>query len=193
MALFILRNLCPFLCAHDIACFCFLSPLCFFPLAVRLLALQRFLFQLPFFRVLHRMLFWRRIRPRLNDARIHKRHCQLQKIFALVQPLHGFRLHRQKIIEQKLSLLSVVQSVDKVHHRPASADAKLPLEQIEALAQRQLRPKNVQIFLKSMVHMIAVHPSCLSYLLCFPYLRSAMAHRVCKAPAAEDIVCSLYF
>lgn len=104
---------------------------------------------------------------RLDDAGIHKRHCGLQKVFALVQPLHRFRLHRQKIIEQKLSLLSVVQSVDKIHHSPASTDAKLPLDQIEARAQRQLCPKNVQIFLKSMVHMIAVHPSRLSFLLVF--------------------------
>ena len=70
---------------------------------------------------------------------------------------------------------------------------ELPLDQIEARAQRQLCPKNVQIFLKSMVHMIAVHPSRLSFLLCFPYLRPAKASSVCKAPAAEDIVCSLYF
>ena len=110
-----------------------------------------------------------------------------------MQPLHRFRLHRQKIIEQKLSLLSVVQSVDKIHHSPASTDAKLSLDQIEARAQRQLCPKNVQIFLKSMVHMIAVHPSRLSFLLSFPYLRPAKASSVCKAPAAEDIACSLYF
>ena len=44
-------------CAHSFLCLCRLCALCLFPLAVRLLALQRFLFQLPFFRALHRILF----------------------------------------------------------------------------------------------------------------------------------------